>query len=93
MNNSMRLRSTLAAALVCLPLLAVAQAPSPPASGPAATSSQQTPTAPRTREEVSREVREAMRDAASWRCLTNNRGWCSTPPSALRASANKGAAS
>ena len=83
MNHSTRFRSTLAAAtLACAPLLAIAQtAPAPLDTRPqVARPVEQAATPARTREDVSRQAREAMRDG-SWRCMTSNRGWCSTPPS------------
>ena len=80
MRHTTRFRNALAAAsLVCVPWLALAQAATPPANTP--TTVAKTNAAPqgaaRTREDVAREAREAMRDG-SWRCLTNSRGWCST---------------
>lgn len=83
MSPTTRMKNTLtAAALVCVPWLAFAQATPAPASMPTTVVEASAPaqSAPRTREDVSREVREAMRDG-SWRCLTNSRGWCSTPAS------------
>ena len=63
-------------ALAIAPQRAQAQSPAssqrPAASAPAA--------APLTRAEVSAEVQRAMRDG-TWRCATNNRGWCGITPS------------
>ena len=92
MKHPTRFAGTLVAAL-CLPLVALAQATSTPASSSTAAARpvDQAQAAPQTREAVSREVREAMRDG-TWRCLTNNRGGCSTPLATLRASSSKVAA-
>ena len=82
MSQTTRLKNALAAtALVCVPWLAFAQGAPAPVSMTTTKVETSAPTqsAARTREDVSREVREAMRDG-SWRCLTNSRGYCSTPP-------------
>lgn len=94
MSHTTRWRNTLAAgSLVCAPWLALAQAaPSPEATPTPVAKTSATPQSPgRAREDVSREVREAMRDG-SWRCLTNSRGYCSTPPSARSAGTRQDAA-
>ena len=97
MSYSTRFRNTLAAAsLVCLPILVFAQTSATPATTQVAAAKPsgqgQAQAAARTREEVSRETQAAMRDG-SWRCLTNNRGWCSTPPVTRGPATSKDAAS
>ena len=86
MNLRTGLRSALAATMLAsVPWLAVAQTAPAPANTPTTGATAGTPghSVARTRDDVSREVREAMR-AGSWRCLTNNRGWCSTPVDTVR---------
>ena len=81
MNLRTGLRSALAATMLAsVPWLAVAQTAPAPANTPTTGATAGTPaqSVARTREDVSREVREAMR-AGSWRCLTNSRGWCRAP--------------
>lgn len=86
MNASNILRSTLLAiaslaalaTMAALPLSALTQTATAPANRPAAATASEWPAAWRTRDEFRCEIEQAMRDG-SWRCLTNHRGWCSTP--------------
>ena len=67
----------IAIAVTLTSLLGTAHAATPdssPSAKPTSTSS-----AARTRDQVAAEVYRAMRDG-TWRCATNNRGWCGTTP-------------